>query len=406
MLQRRQILLLILTFWIVSSRDSLTSDAEVKNLLENVRETYRNLKSYRFEAILFTEVSAKGKQQKMEMLVSLAIVKPAEIRVHIKDEKKEILTISNEQTTWLYMDRLKQYVKKDVVPSEGSAVGDVGQAELSSMVSRFADSYTHLADHAANATILREEPVGIENKAVECYVLKLVTPHASDAEASVETEKTLWIDKTRYVILKEVSRSETKAVAPEDTLQLTRTTVFNRVDINESLPHDLFVFQPPEGATQVENFDLRTVAAGSQARPEAPDFTLRDLDGHAFHLKSQRGKAVLIEFWASWCGPCRIEMPFVEKLYRCFQHNGLVVVGINDEDPEVAQEFLQDKDFTFPMLVDANQEVASAYEVEAIPTLVLIDQEGNIVRRNVGLGDERKLRESLKKIGIDAHDRP
>jgi peroxiredoxin/outer membrane lipoprotein-sorting protein len=405
MLQRKRILLLILTLLLTSNPNFFTSDVEVKDLLERVDETYRNLKSYRFEAILFTDVTANGKQQKMEMLVSLAIVKPAKIRVHIKDERKEILTISNEQTIWMYMDRLKQYVKKDVVLGDGSAAGDAGQAELISMVDRFADTYAHLAERAANARMLREEALQIEGNSVPCYVLKL-TPPASDAEAGVETDKTLWIDKTRYVILKEVSRSEKKAVVPEDALQLTRTTVFNRVDINESLSHDLFVFQPPEGARQVENFDSRAPAAGNQARQEAPDFTLEDLDGHSFHLKSQRGKAVLIEFWASWCGPCRIEMPFVEKLYRRFQHNGLVVVGVNDEDPEVAQEFLQDKDFTFPMLVDANQEVASAYEVEAIPTLVLIDQEGHIVRRNVGLGDERKLREDLKKIGIDTHDRP
>jgi len=183
---------------------------------------------------------------------------------------------------------------------------------------------------------------------------------------------------------------------------VTRTTVFNRVQINESLPDDLFVFQPSEGAQQVEQFDFRMVKA--QSRPEAPDFTLKDLDGHSFHLKGQRGKAVLIQFWASWCGPCRIEMPSVEELHRRFQHKGLTVVGVNDEDPEVAQEFLQEQDFTFPMLVDAGGEVGNAYEVDAIPTLVLIDQEGKIVHRDVGLGNGRELRRALKRIGIDTHD--
>ena len=168
----------------------------------------------------------------------------------------------------------------------------------------------------------------------------------------------------------------------------------------------LLTSNPNFSSSEVEDFDLQRMAVESEAKQSAPDFTLKDLDGHPFHLKSQRGKAVLIEFWASWCGPCRIEMPFVERLHRRFRHKGLVVVGINDEDPEVAQEFLQDKDFTFPMLVDTDQEVATAYEVEAIPTLVLIDQRGNIVYQNVGLGNERELLESLKDIGIDAHDSP
>jgi peroxiredoxin len=166
------------------------------------------------------------------------------------------------------------------------------------------------------------------------------------------------------------------------------------------------VFHPSEEARQFERLGSRPVAAKDEGEPEAPDFTLTDLDGHPFHLKSQRGKAVLMEFWASWCGPCRLEMPIVEKLHRRFQHKGLTVVGINDENPEVAQEFLQDKEFTFPMLFDKDGEVADSYEVDAIPTLVLVDREGKIVHREVGLGSERQLLESLKKIGIDAHEKP
>jgi peroxiredoxin len=166
------------------------------------------------------------------------------------------------------------------------------------------------------------------------------------------------------------------------------------------------IFHPSEEPRQVERLGLRAVAAKDEGEPEAPDFTLTDLDGHPFQLKSQRGKAVLMEFWASWCGPCRLEMPIVEKLHRRFQHKGLTVVGINDEDPEVAQEFLQDKEFTFPMLVDKDGEVADSYEVDAIPTLVLVDREGKIVHREVGLGSERQLLESLQKIGIDAHEKP
>jgi len=404
--RRRRDLLFSLMLSFASSRNYFTSDSEVTNLLEKVRDTYRQLTTYRFDAALLTEVTAKGTQQRMEMQVSLAIAKPSRARVHIQDEKKEILTISNQQTTWMYMDSLKQYVRKDVVPGADNADRDAGQGEVSSMVNRFADTYAHLAEHAQDTSILREEAVETEGNSVPCYVLKVVTSHASDPDAGVETERILWVDKVRYVILKEISHSETKAAAPEDRLQLTRTTVFSQVGINESLPRELFVFQPPEGARQVENFDLQAMTAGSGPGQEAPDFVLRDLDGHSFHLKSQRGKAVLIEFWASWCGPCRFEMPFVEKLHRRFQGKGLVVIGINDEAPEAAQEFLDDKDFTFPMLVDAGGEVASAYEVEAIPTLVLIDQEGKTVHRSVGLGNDRDLSESLKRIGIDIHGRP
>jgi len=401
MVQRKLILLLVL-FLLAPPRSFPEDDIEVKSLLERVSKTYRDLKSYRFEAILSTE-SDKGKRERGELQVSFAIAKPDKARVSVKGRQMDLLTISNGRTTWVYMEQLHQFIKKEVSPETlGTEKGTGAGPDLSSLINDFAGAYTNLVEQAENATLSHQEPLDIDGKPVQCYVMDLKASRAGSAASHGKSGRTLWIDKDRYVILKEISRSETGDRSGEDVDRSTRTTVFSRVEVNESLPDDLFVFQPSEEAQQVEQFDFRMVKA--QSGPEAPDFTLKDLDGHSFHLKGQRGKAVLIQFWASWCGPCRIEMPFVEELHRRFRHKGLTVVGVNDEDPEVAQEFLQDKEFTFPMLVDAGGEVGNTYEVDAIPTLVLIDQEGKIVHRDVGLGNGRELRQALKRIGIDSHD--
>jgi thiol-disulfide isomerase/thioredoxin len=110
---------------------------------------------------------------------------------------------------------------------------------------------------------------------------------------------------------------------------------------------------------------------------------------------------VLIDFWASWCGPCRRELPEIERLYREFKSQGLVVLGINNEDRETASEFFTNSGYTFPVLMDATGDVGKAYRVEAIPTVLILGRDGRIAAHYVGVQSDSTLRSALADAGIE-----
>ena len=109
----------------------------------------------------------------------------------------------------------------------------------------------------------------------------------------------------------------------------------------------------------------------------AEDFTLRTPTGDSFRLGEQRGKAVLVNFWATWCAPCREEMPAMERLYQRHRDHGLVLVAISlDADPAVVPPYVKESKLTFPIALDPRAEVANKYGVRALPSSFVVDREG------------------------------
>ncbi len=127
-------------------------------------------------------------------------------------------------------------------------------------------------------------------------------------------------------------------------------------------------------------FTVSTLAASSLQGQVAPDFVLRSSTGENLRLSEYRGDVVLINFWATWCGPCRQEMPLLDDLYGRYQRVGFNLLGVNiDEDSRRAMQMVQELGVNFPVLFDEHKEVSKLYEVEAMPVTILVDREG-IVR--------------------------
>ena len=119
----------------------------------------------------------------------------------------------------------------------------------------------------------------------------------------------------------------------------------------------------------------------------APDFTLEDMDGKRHTLSALRGKVVMLNFWATWCGPCREELPSLEALYQALKDEGFVVLAVNQwETPDQVFAYMgQIAVFpTFPILFDRDSRVSERYGVKGLPTTVLIDKRGRVLYRAVG----------------------
>jgi peroxiredoxin len=125
----------------------------------------------------------------------------------------------------------------------------------------------------------------------------------------------------------------------------------------------------------------------SQKTEGASDFTLRTLDGEEITLSNLKGKVVLIDFWATWCAPCRFAIPHLSDMYKQYKNQGFVVLGISLEDKETQEKFRDDYDVTYPMLL-GTREVAQAYNVQAIPKSVFIDKTGKVSKVQVGFAPE------------------
>jgi peroxiredoxin len=185
--------------------------------------------------------------------------------------------------------------------------------------------------------------------------------------------------------------------APVEVRQIIE---FRRAAAGGDLPDELFVFQPPPGVEEVGSAEFQKPAASNLEGKPAPDFQLRDLAGKAVALKDLRGQVVVLDFWATWCGPCRIDMPRIEALHNDLKAKGLRVFGVNAEDANLARSYVERNGYTFPTLSDPGMQVAQLYQVNALPTAVVIDKEGRVAAYMQGSGSKERLLEAIQKAGL------
>lgn len=133
----------------------------------------------------------------------------------------------------------------------------------------------------------------------------------------------------------------------------------------------------------------------------APDFTLAGTDGVLYTLSELRGQTVILNFWATWCAPCRVEMPMLEARYALGHDDGLIVLGINfDEPASEVRRFAQDLAITFPLLLDPGAEVQRLYRIRGYPSTFFVDRDGRLVAEHIGLLSESKLDDYLAQAGF------
>ena len=131
------------------------------------------------------------------------------------------------------------------------------------------------------------------------------------------------------------------------------------------------------------------------------DFTLKDLSGKSWTFSELRGKVVLVNFWATWCPPCRKEMPDLETLYERFRAKGFVVLGISDEDAAKVVPFIGERKLAFPVLLDPGRRVNEMFVVEGIPKSFVYDREGKLVAQSIDMRTQKQFLEMLEKTGLE-----
>jgi peroxiredoxin len=145
---------------------------------------------------------------------------------------------------------------------------------------------------------------------------------------------------------------------------------------------------------------MARLEADDQKR-EHPEFSLKDLSGKRWTFAELRGKVVLVNFWATWCPPCRKEMPDLETLYGRFGAKGLVVLGISDEESDKVDPFIREHKVSFPVLLDPDRKVNDLFVVDGIPKSFVYDRQGKLVAQSIDMRTQKQFLEMLGKAGLE-----
>ena len=174
--------------------------------------------------------------------------------------------------------------------------------------------------------------------------------------------------------------------------------------LGQKLAPDLLATQAPQESQPAENSTDATQESNTE-KILAPDFTVYDLDGNEVHLSDFVGKPVVLNFWASWCGPCKMEMPdFNEKYLEIGEEVQFLIINMTDgsrETVETASAFIAEQGYSFPVFYDKDQDAASTYGVYSIPTTYFIDDDGSVIAQATGAIDAETLQRGIDMIISD-----
>lgn len=145
--------------------------------------------------------------------------------------------------------------------------------------------------------------------------------------------------------------------------------------------------------------DIKNSGSAIAAGDKAPDFQLTTLEGETVKLSDYRGQGVFLNFWATYCPPCKKEMPFMQNQYDLLKEKGVTILAVDVGEPQsVVEKFAEKYGLTFPILLDSNQETMALYDVAAIPVSFLIDENGMVVDRITAGLTESQIADYLKQV--------
>lgn len=349
--------------------DPATAAAQL--LLQTVAATYRTISTGRFAWRQQEEHSDARTTRRIVSTMQLAVSNPGKSRFEIRGNGEPTISVSDGTNRWLIFPAKNEYV---AVPPD--------EIEFASSI---VDIFRLLDGTRQPARIAGTERVAGR----VCTKVEI----GWDA-AQVQT---VWVDPRTNMVLKYASRTRPATGSAERTEIVAE---FSIAEANEPVDSASFTFNPASSGSTPRH----AIPAGSLAEilgTPAPEFSLADVSNKQVQLKDLRGSVVLLEFWSSWCVPCRASMPVVELLHRQFATKGLRVLGVNDEEPSEQLKFLRENGYSFRFLFDPDRSAWTLYHIEGIPTSILIDREGKIRAYDLGGAGYDTLRAALRNLGVD-----
>jgi thiol-disulfide isomerase/thioredoxin/outer membrane lipoprotein-sorting protein len=379
-----------------------TSSSEGLELLKQVAQQYVDAKSYSIETV--EERTSVGEYVHSWQKTVLAAAEASGNRFHYEGHSHSggAMTVSDGQSVWTYRVDEHRYTAKPQQISSSAQSPIIAMTEYAMLQAKgLRKRWSDLVRSLKSAERLPDAMLTVNGQQVLCKVVHVQTSDLKRVGGGYTLDETIWIDATHETVLRTEEHLHTcifsdAACIPiqEETLATFTTT------LNGPMRENLFTFTPPADAKLIQDFpDPRRAYPGANMTGEqVPSLKFKSTDGKIVSIESFRGKPVLLDFWATWCGPCVEALPQVAQIYAEAKGKGLVLLTVDrDEEANTAAGFLSKKGYNWPNF-HGNGEIEKLVGSSGIPRTMLVGAQGKITY-DVSGTDEDQLRTAIVKLG-------
>jgi len=373
------------------------TDQLARKALERVVERYRALKGYRLEGRASTTVSTRTEHNETANTVRFVVQRPRRFASEVRAAEYTTRVVANGESLWTAVPELGQYTVQALAPLLAGADSATLKGQLDP-----ARDYTRLLDGVTRIQTMSRDTVRTARGAVQCERYALTRAAADSAGPGITIHpRVIWVDPASRLVLLDSTRvdQDHPQLGPVSSVSITRMVV---AEPDPVLASDAFVFHPDPDMRRVKKFMQRSPEHEALEGQPATDFTLETLVGsRSVKLSELKGRVVVLDFWATWCGPCRRWLPIVAQAHRDYAAKGLEVFAVNErEDDAKVQAYLDQQKLDLPVLMDRSGTVGSIYHASSIPLTVVVGRDGNVLRIMVGLHEADDLKDVLQEAGI------
>jgi peroxiredoxin len=358
-----------------------------EQVLVRVRSAYGSLKAVHLIAERDETTFLDGRHSSATSECELAAGPGNRYYARFKLPNEEAIVTSDGNNIWRALESRKQWTRVSGAALESGAGEEEGEKAAANdlhgvMQGILLYHFLALAMTARDAAIVKEEDFKLGRAKLRGYLVR-----AHNDQSDFE----LLVDQQSFLVV----RAKERRKSPQGVMEVV--TIVKQLDLDRAAGDSLYTFEPKRGWNEAEMLVLPGEQRMLLTGEHAANFTLKTLDGEPVALASLQGKVVVLDFWATWCGPCRAELPMVEKLRAEFG-NAVQFYGIDDEDSATVKKFVKDKELHMPVLLDFRREVHLRYGVRAIPTLLIISPDGVIRQHFIGSRSEGALRKAIQTV--------
>jgi len=390
-------------------------DPQAQKAIDAMGKYYAQLKGFKVSVDIALNVEQQGQRQTQAFAQKISAERPNKFSCVLESGRNGVTIISDGDEMALFVQSFNKYAVEKAPASWAGilenpiVLGSTGVGNASGVMAAL------FSDDPAKKLVERLDAVEygglVDLNGMKCHLIKAT---------GEEMDWQLWIDAGKEPLIRQAIPDLAKVFermaktqggkSPFANMKISNVVTYKDWEINPKFPADAFAIHVPDGATKVGSFMEIVTGGRKPAEPElhalvgkpAPPVELELLDGGKLDLASYKNKKVVIlDFWATWCGPCVRAMPIIEKVAEKYKEQGVLLFAVNQQEkPDEIQAFLDEAKLKVTVALDKDGEVGEAYKAEAIPQTVLVGKDGSVQVVRVGLSPnlEAELAKDLEAL--------